>query len=474
MAEVAQSRSTYGDELIRQRRYQMLGSAWSAWFVNYLDRTKTAALMPLIVVSLGMTTADVGWVNFGFFAGYACVQPFAGFLTDKIGPKKTLALSVAAFAIFTWTMALVGNWEDLLIRNVLFGISQGCDVTAGSRLVATWFPRKTRGRAFAVHQTAYTIAPVIIPFIAVPLAQGLGSWRWSFIIISLFGLPVLFLIDRFIGDRPERSRRVSERELVTIFGEDEAKKEGQVLDPALAHSDAELPPGERVTPYREIFLNRSVALMFCAGFFTLLANWGLTTWLPLYGTTELHLPLLVAGSLASAAWGGQFFGVLSGGWLSDKVFGTKRTPIWLLGGLGMAVAVLWAATFQRGIPIIEAYVAFFCAGFCVSWTPVGQLFAPYLAELLTPGAVGRSLGVVVLGSMIGSAVAQPLTAALVRQTPSGPEYWPAFVMFAACGVIGSLCVAGMVEPRVRRSYLGYLLSGRKLGSWRRTTAAELE
>ncbi len=465
MAAIVTARPTYGDGLIHQRRNQMLGTAWSAWFVNYLDRTKTAALMPLIVVSLAMSKAEVGWVNFGFFIGYACVQPFAGFLTDKIGPKKTLALSVGAFAVFTWTMALVGSWQELLIRNVLFGISQGCEVTAGSRLVATWFPRRTRGRAFAVHQTAYTIAPVLVPFIAVPLAQALGSWRWSFIIIAFFGLPVLFLIDRFVADRPERSKRVSERELVEIFGVDEAHKEGRVMDPALAHSNAELPPGERVTPYREIFLNRSVALMFCAGFFALLANWGLTTWLPLYGTTELKLPLLLAGTLASAAWGGQFFGVLVGGWLSDKVFGTKRTPIWLLGGLGMAAAVLWAATFRRGVPLAEAYAAFAVAGFCVSWSPVGQLFAPYLGELLTPGAVGRSLGVVVLGGMVGSAVAQPITAALIRQTPSGPEYWPAFVAFAVCGVLASCCVAGMIEPRVRRPYLTYLLSGRKEGAW---------
>jgi MFS family permease len=465
VAAITFDRPRYGDSPVQQRRYQMLGTAWAAWFVNYLDRTKTAALMPLIVASLAMTTANVGWVNFGFFLGYACVQPFAGFLTDKIGPKKTLALSVAAFSVFTWTMALVGSWQELLVRNVLFGISQGCEVTAGSRLVATWFPRRSRGRAFALHQTAYTIAPVIVPFVAVPLAQSLGSWRWSFIIIAFFGLPVLAAIDHFVADRPERSRRVSERELVEIFGEREAHKRGDVLDPTQARSDEELPPGERVTPYREIFLNRSVALMFCAGFFTLLANWGLTTWLPLYGTTQLKLPLLLAGTLASAAWGGQFFGVLTGGWLSDKALDTKRTPIWLLGGLGMAAAVLWAATFQRGVPLWEAYLAFFVAGFCVSWSPVGQLFAPYLGELLTPGAVGRSLGVVVLGGMIGSAVAQPLTAHLVLQTAHGPEYWPAFVMFGCCGVIGSLCVAGMIEPRVRRTYLGYLLSGRRQGTW---------
>ena len=465
VAERQQSRPVYADSFLIQRRHQMLGTAWLAWFVNYLDRTKTAALMPLIAASLAMSTAHVGWVNFGFFLGYACVQPLAGFLTDKVGPRKMLALSVGAFAVFTWTMAFVGDWQQLLVRNVLFGISQGAEVTAGARLVATWFPQRTRGRAFSVHQSAYTIAPVLVPFVAVPLAQALGSWRWSFIVISLLGVPVLFLIDRFVTDRPERNRRVSEQELVTIFGADEAKKPGNVDDPAQARSSAELPPGERVTPYRAIFVNRSVLLMLVAGFFGLLASWGLTTWLPLYGTTQLRLPLLLAGTLASAVWGGAFCGVMIGGWLSDKVFGTKRTPIWLLGGIGMALAIAWAATFQRGVPLIEAYAAFFVAGFCSAWSPVGTLFAPYLGELLTPGAVGRSLGVVVLGGMVGSAVAQPVTAALVIHTASGPEYWPAFLLFAACGIVSCICVAGMIEPRVRRTYLGYLLSGRREGTW---------
>jgi MFS family permease len=153
------------------------------------------------------------------------------------------------------------------------------------------------------------------------------------------------------------------------------------------------------------------------------------------------------------------------------VFGTKRTPVWLLGGLVMAAAILWATTFQPGAPLIEMYAAFFIAGLAASMSPTGQLFAPYLAELLTPGAVGRSLGVVVLGGMIGSAVAQPLVAALVIQTPAGPQFWPAFVLFAACGVVVSICVALMIEPRVHRTYLGYLLAGRKEETWEPTPAS---
>ncbi|HUN41418.1 MAG TPA: MFS transporter [Acetobacteraceae bacterium] len=453
--------------ILSERRYQMLGAAWLAWMVNYIDRTKTAVLLPLIVASLGLSTHQTGWVLFSFFICYAATQPFAGFVTDLLGAKKALALSVGGFSVFTWMMGMVNTPDQLLILNGLFGIFAGFEVTSASRLVATWFPMRTRGRAFAFHQTAYTIGPVIVPFIAVPIAHALGSWRWTFLIMAFFGLPVLALIDRYIVDRPERDPRISDAELDYIFGKEEiARKQGGALDPARARSANELPPGERLTPYREIFFNRSIALMFASGFFCLLAGWGLTTWLPTYGYRELKLPLLISGTLASIVWAGQFCGVVVGGILSDKVFGMKRTPIWILGGVVMAMALVWAATFKPGVGLPVVYLAFFIAGFAGSCTPAGQLFAPYLAELLTPGAVGRSLGVVVLGAMIGSAVAQPLTAYMVIQTPAGPQFWPAFLLFAACGVLGSACVCGMVEPQVRRTYLGYLLSGGKEGQWK--------
>jgi MFS family permease len=430
--------------------------------INYVDRGKTAVLLPLIVISLSMTKEQTGWVMFAFFICYAGVQPLAGFVTDLLGPKKTLALSVGAFSIFTWTMALVNTWEELLVRNALFGIAQGFEMTAGARLVATWFPTRVRGRAAAFHQTAFCIGSMSMPFIAVPLARALGSWRWSFMIVAFFGLPVLAAIHHFVADRPERDTKITEDELKFIFGAEElANKQGAVLDPTKARSTADLPPGERVTAYREIFLNPSVFLMALSGFFELIISWGMGTWLPTYGVQQLKLPLLLAGSLVSSFSGGQFCGVVAGGILSDMAFGLKRTPIWLLGGPALALVILWAASLKQGAPLWEVYTAFFLSGFFVSWSVCGQLFAPYLAELLTPGAVGRSLGIVVLVAMIGSAVAQPLTAKLIIKTPAGFQFWPVFMMFAVSALLMSLCVVGMKEPRVGRPYLTYLLSGRK-------------
>src|SRR5208283_4344978 len=100
--------------------------------------------------------------------------------------------------------------------------------------------------------------------------------------------------------------------------------------------------------------------------------------------------LLIAGSLSSVAYLGTLCGVIFGGILSDVQFHTKRTPIWLIGNLLVVVFIGYASTFRQGVPLMTAYVTFFGAGFATSWTTTGTLFAPYLSEILTPGAVGRS------------------------------------------------------------------------------------
>jgi len=65
--------------------------------------------------------------------------------------------------------------------------------------------------------------------------------------------------------------------------------------------------------------------------------------------------------------------VVVGGILSDKVFGMKRTPIWILGGMVMAIALVWAATFKPGVGLPIVYLAFFIAGFAVGRSAVRAL-----------------------------------------------------------------------------------------------------
>lgn len=454
-------------DFMHQHRHKVAATVWSAWAVNILDRYKTFALLPLIVASLAMTNQQTGWVMFAFFASFAVCQPVAGWLTDWLGPKKTLAISVASFSIFTWSMALVTNWEQLLYRNVLFGFGIGFETAAVYRLIPTWYPTHSRGRASAIASTGISFGAIFAPFIVVPVAQALGSWRWSFMLVSFLGLPVLWAIEHYISDRPERDPRVSKEELEYIFGAEElARKRAQVFDPTKARSEEELPPGERVVPLRKIFLSRSMVLASMATFLQYIIITGLSTWLPTYAVQQLKMPLLLAGTLLSLMAVGGGLGMLAGGYMSDRVLGTLRTPIWIICGIITAALLLIISQIQAGVSIVVLSIVFFGAGFFTTNASInGPLCGPYLAELLTPGAVGRASGAIVLCSQIGGAFSQLLIARLIIQTPQGTQYWPVFICFACIGIVGAVLTAAMVEPKVKRSYLMYLLSGRKEGTW---------
>ncbi|MBI3979506.1 MAG: MFS transporter [Chloroflexi bacterium] len=453
--------------LLSQRRHQIAATVWCAWFVNLIDRNKTSVLLPLIAASLAMDNATTGWVMFAFFIGFAGAQPFAGFVTDRLGPRKTVTISVAAFSIFTWTMALVGDANELFIRNLLFGIGIGFETTPVYRLIATWFPSHQRGRASAVVFTGIAAGSILTPLIVVPIAQILGSWRWSFIAVSFLGIPMLWMVHRLVADRPELDKRVSRAELEFIFGAEElAKKKGHGLDPSRARSEAELAPGERMVPLRTIFLNRSILLGFGGAFIVQGASVGIQTWLPIYGVQQLKLPLLAAGGIASAAWAGALVGYLLSGWISDVLFRGLRTPLWVMGAFLAAAANFTLPMLQEGMPILAVYAVFaLVAVLAVIANNNSTLGAAYISELLTPGAVGRGTSVIVMAAQLGSAVAQPVIAALIVTTQQGAQFAAVFQFMGAALFVAALLYLFMVEPKVKRSYLMYLLSGREEGKW---------
>lgn len=452
--------------VLSTRRFQVGATVWAAWFVNFIDRQKTNSLLPLIAASLALSAEQIGWVMFAYYIGFALTQPFAGVLCDRLGPKKTVAISTATFSIFTWTMALVDNGNDLLIRNFIFGIGIGFETAPVYRLIATWFPSRERARASGWVLTGIMVASVITPFIVVPIAQATGTWRWSFMAVSFLGIPMLWAVQRFLADRPELDSRVSRAELEHIFGAEElAKKKGHALDPSKVKSESELAPGERIVSLRTIFLNRSMVLGALATFLQYMAAYGVLTWLPTYGFTELKLPLLLAGTLSSFLAIGAFISYPLGGYLSDNLLKGLRTPLWMLGGVITASILLVVANLQPGVNLIIVYAVFALIGLVSFANLNGVLTSAYTSELLTPGAVGRASSIIVFASQIGSAAAQPLVAKLIIQTPQGPQYWPVFTFFAGCSLLAVLLIAGMVEPKVKRSYIGYLLSGRKEGTW---------
>jgi OPA family glycerol-3-phosphate transporter-like MFS transporter len=287
-----------------------------------------------------------------------------------------------------------------------------------SRLIATWWAPRERGRAFGVINFAAGFSSVLT-FGAAAFVLTWLSWRWVLrlpVLLLLAGAAVVWL---FARDRPEElglSSGVEEGSLGPPPGPAGAAvgvvaSLGRLLRAAFAN-----PP----------FLLASVGFGF--------ANWarlGLLVWVPSH--------LLTAGAAASPAWMplalpvGMAVGALFGGYAVDRFLGgdhPRMIVVALALAAGAALALL--AVPPDGV----GRLLLFAVGFLVfapfpSFTVLG-------AELLGPRSVGAGVGFMNGMGYGTAALGDVITGAVIDATGGTGAV---FAVAAVACVLGAVATA---------------------------------
>ena len=98
-------------------RWTILFVVWLLYIINYFDRISVLVFLPYIQKDLNLTASEVGWLGSIFFFGYAVAQLSSGYLSDKIGPKKTMGIAIWIFTAVTFvTVPAMGTPGDTLVR----------------------------------------------------------------------------------------------------------------------------------------------------------------------------------------------------------------------------------------------------------------------------------------------------------------------------------------------------------------------
>src|SRR5215475_376427 len=102
-------------------RHVVLGLTVAAYMITYMDRQILAVARPTIRDELGISLVMMGWITFGFRQAYALFQIPGGWLGDRIGARRALALVVTWWSAFTAITALAWNAVSMLVIQVFFG-----------------------------------------------------------------------------------------------------------------------------------------------------------------------------------------------------------------------------------------------------------------------------------------------------------------------------------------------------------------
>jgi sugar phosphate permease len=369
------------------------------YLIAYMDRSNISVAQPEIAKEFGLSKTAMGLVLAAFTWAYALGQIPAGWLGDRFGPRKVLAVIMSWWAIAAaMTGAAVGLYS-LFSARFLLGLGEAGAFPVASRGMQLWFPRSERGRIQGTTHFFSRFAVAVTPFVAGNIMLAFG-WRAIFYIFGSLGVIWAIAFSFFYRNLPEEHKSVNRAELAQIRG---LKPDGTVQPPITTRQSA---------PWRTIFGSPNmwyISVGYSCFFFG--TNFYLT-WYPTYLREHRHLTLQAMGLIGSLPLFAGMLGDVTGGSLSDFFF--KRTrdarfarrivaaPGFLLAGVFVIPA---AMTHNALASVLFLAISFFFLEFVIgpAWAvpmDVGGQFSGTVTGIMNmAGALAASLTAIVYGGL---------------------------------------------------------------------------
>lgn len=401
-------------------RCTVLSLIWLAWLLSFLDRMVMSVSLPFIGRDLNLDTTQQGLIISAFFVGYAAFQIPGGFLADRFGARKIMAIGIAWWSVFTSLTGMVFTLPLMLAVRFLFGIGEGCFPSASWKMISTYFPSKERGRATAIQSTVNTLGPALAVIVAASIIGAFG-WHMVFIVLGIPGLLIAAGIYFFTRDNPKDHPSITQQDL------DELAADGTLTDK----------PVEAV-PFKDVLKMPVLWQMAAIWFLFDITFWGFSTWLPSYLITVREFSLAKTGVMAAIPFLFGAGGTLLGGYVSDKCKSQRK---WLY----MVTAVIAAGFLYMTYTVESADMAvvYQCISALFMFFAMA-MFWGILMDTIPNKIMGRASGIVNFGGQMAGVVSAPVMGFLIKA--SGGSYDSAFI-FMIVALVASAVVTFTVKMR---------------------------
>ncbi len=391
-------------------RAALVGLLAVAIFINYIDRGNLATAAPLIKNELHLTNVQIGVMTSAFFWTYTPGQFVAGWVADKLGGYRALALGFAIWSLATALTGLAGGFASLLALRVLLGIGESTAFPSLSKLMAENLPVEKLGFANGCIVSGVAFGPAFGTLAGGLILAAVG-WRTMFLLFGLIAM--LWLIPWFAVARavkPERHVTAS------------------ILSP---------PP-----PLGALLRQRTLWGATLGHFSVNYSLYFVLSWLPLWLVQQRGFSILAMAKLGAAVYCVHGVSVIATGWISDRLIdrgasiNLVRKTVTVSSHLGVAVGLVGCALGRPDVVIASLFLCGAFFGLNATW-PIAQTLAG-------PRAAAKWVGVQNGIANTAGIIAPVVTGKIVDVTGS---FELAFLVAAGVSLLGAVGW-GAILPRV--------------------------
>jgi len=325
-------------------RYWVIVFAITLAIIQYIDRVCIGQAAPLISRDLNLTQVQMGWVFSAFTLAYALFEIPAGYLGDRIGPRRVLLRIVLWWSFFTAATGWVRNLWSLIAVRFLFGAGEAGCFPNLTKAFNRWLPLHERTRAQGIMWMSARLGGAFTPLLVVLCLQFV-SWRMAFLIFGLIGVVWAIIFYAWYRDDPRTHPQVNAAETALLPVED---------------------TGHFHVPWKKMFGSRTVWCL-CGQYFACSYSWMFfITWFPTYLQKNLGFNLKASALLAGTPLFVGAFGCFFAGWILpvlSRHLGSTRTArrgVGAVGALGAASLLFVAASMTNPYYAVAAIA---CAAF---------------------------------------------------------------------------------------------------------------
>ncbi len=172
---------------IGTRQWLIVGLAFVAIMLNYVDRQIIALLKPLLEQEFGWSNRDYSHMASAFQFSAAVAFLGTGWFIDRIGLRRGFAIGVGAWSLAGMAHAFVATVGGFVTARAALGVAESIGTPAQVKTAATYFPPEKRSLMLGIGNMAANFGAVVAPLSIPPLALWLG-WRAAFLIAGGLGL----------------------------------------------------------------------------------------------------------------------------------------------------------------------------------------------------------------------------------------------------------------------------------------------